>query len=96
MHVNTHINNLWRLIYYTQGGEFIRGQFDQKCKQLRILEARDAKDTNIVQREKMRVSLKKLDTRLMVALKAIQGTSKKIRDLTNAELFPQLCELLEG
>ncbi|KAH7441971.1 hypothetical protein KP509_03G064300 [Ceratopteris richardii] len=76
-----------------KAGEMIRISFDQKCQQLHDL---DAKGGDPVAIDKTRASLKKLDTRLIVALRTIHLASMRIQKLTNEELYPQLMELLGG
>lgn len=76
-----------------KAGERIRMDFDRKCKQLSNLDAR-GEDPNLI--DKTRAAVKKLDTRLMVALRAVHSASMRIQQLTNEELYPQLAELLGG
>lgn len=74
-------------------GKQLRNSFDLKFKQLHNF---DAKDGDQAVRDKLKASLKKLDTRLMVAIRAIRAASLRIQALTNEELYPQLCEMLDG
>ncbi|KAH7433425.1 hypothetical protein KP509_07G068800 [Ceratopteris richardii] len=74
-------------------GEILRISFDRKCQQLHNL---DAKGGDTIAIDQTRAALKKLDTRLIVALRAIHLASTRIQKLTNEELFPQLAELLGG
>ena len=67
--------------------------FDHTC---RLLHDLTAKDANRMVLDKIKVTLKELDAQLLVALMAMQASSKKIENLTNEELYPQLCRLLEG
>lgn len=76
-----------------KAGELIRIAFDRKCKQLTYLDAR-GEDPHLI--DKTRAAIKKLDTRLMVALRAVHSASMRIQQLTNEELYPQLAELLGG
>ncbi|MCO5548615.1 hypothetical protein L7F22_002075 [Adiantum nelumboides] len=76
-----------------KAGETIRIKFDRKCQQLHNLDARGG-DPGMI--DKTRAALKKLDTRLIVALRAIHLASMRIQKLTNEELYPQLAELLGG
>lgn len=79
--------------FILQDGKLLRINFDLKYKQLHDF---DAKGGNKDVRDKLRATLKKLDTRLMVAIRAIHAASLRVRALTNEELYPQLCEMLEG
>ncbi|MCO5613150.1 hypothetical protein L7F22_067426 [Adiantum nelumboides] len=74
-------------------GRLLRTAFDQKFKELHILNAEGGDQIN---RDKLKATIKKLDTRLLVAIRAISAASSRIQDLTNDELYPQLCEMLEG
>lgn len=76
-----------------KAGELIRLAFDRKCQQLHSLDAKGGDPTAI---DKTRAAVKKLDTRLMVALQAIHLASMRVQELTNEELYPQLAELLGG
>lgn len=76
-----------------KAGELIRIAFDRKCQQLHNL---DAKGGDPVAIDKTRAALKKLDTRLIVALRAIHLASMRIQKLTNEELYPQLDDLVGG
>ena len=76
-----------------QAGEIVRAVFDRKCRKLQQL---SAKGTDQIAIDKVRVSVKKLDSQLMVALQSIDLASTTIQRLTNEELYPQLVELLEG
>lgn len=76
-----------------KAGELIRIQFDRKCHQLQSL---DAKGGDPIAIDKTRAALKKLETRRVVALRAMYLASVKIQKLANDELFPQLAELLGG
>ncbi|KAI5085046.1 hypothetical protein GOP47_0001215 [Adiantum capillus-veneris] len=76
-----------------KAGEMIRIAFDRKCQQLHNLDAKGG-DPAVI--DKTRAALKKLDTRLIVAFRAIHLASMRIQKLTNEELYPQLAELLGG
>ncbi|KAH7299400.1 hypothetical protein KP509_24G009600 [Ceratopteris richardii] len=82
-----------KLYHELKEGNLLRVSFDQKFNELHNLNATDG---NQIQRDKLKATIKKLDTRLFVAVGAISATSARIQSLTNEELYPQLCEMLEG
>lgn len=73
-----------------QASEVLRSSFDQKCKLLRQKESRG--ETT----EKIRFTVKDLHSRVTVAIHRINSISKKIEEIRDAELQPQLEELIEG
>lgn len=82
-----------KLYHEVKDGKLLRIAFDLKYKQLHNFHA---KGGNKDVRDKLKATLKKLDTRLVVAIRAIRAASLRVEALTNEELYPQLCELLEG
>ena len=63
-----------------------------KCKILRQLESTEEKKKV----EKTRATVKDLHTRIRVAIHRIDTISKRIEELRDKELQPQLEELIEG
>ncbi|KAF3789648.1 hypothetical protein EJ110_NYTH17934 [Nymphaea thermarum] len=72
---------------------FIRREYDMQCKQLRHLQARDEKSVRI---DKTRARVKDLHSRILVAIQRIDSISRKIEELRDKELHPQLEELVGG
>ncbi|KAI4373623.1 hypothetical protein MLD38_011730 [Melastoma candidum] len=70
----------------------IRRDYDSKCKLLRQLESKKS-STSI---EKTRAVAKDLHSRIKVAIHRIDSISKRIEELRDRELQPQLGELIEG
>lgn len=64
-----------------------------QCKQLRHLQARDEKSERI---DKARARVKDLHSRILVAIQRIDSISRKIEELRDNELQPQLEELVGG
>ncbi|XP_047324273.1 protein ROLLING AND ERECT LEAF 2 [Impatiens glandulifera] len=76
-----------------KASQIIRGQYDAKCKLLRSLESTDESKTKI---DKVRAVVKDLHSRIRVAIHRIDTISKKIEELRDSELQPQLDELIDG
>lgn len=64
-----------------------------KCKILRHLESKGEKTSTI---DKTRAIVKDLHSRIRVAIHRIDSISKRIEELRDKELQPQLEELIEG
>lgn len=71
----------------------VRKDYDQKRKLLRLLESKGQSNDNI---DKTRAVVKDLHSRIRVAIERIDSISKKIEELRDKELQPQLEELIEG
>ncbi|KAF8039680.1 hypothetical protein BT93_B2021 [Corymbia citriodora subsp. variegata] len=76
----------------------IRRIYDIKCKILRQLESKGHLDSKERSERigKTRASIKDLHSRVIVAIHRIDSISKKIEELRDKELQPQLEELIEG
>eukprot|EP00262_Sarcandra_glabra_P022284 TRINITY_DN9834_c0_g1_i1.p1 TRINITY_DN9834_c0_g1~~TRINITY_DN9834_c0_g1_i1.p1 ORF type:complete len:755 (+),score=139.89 TRINITY_DN9834_c0_g1_i1:225-2489(+) len=72
---------------------FIRKEYDMQCKILRQKDSRAEKANRI---DRTRSIVKDLHSRIRVAIHRIDSISKKIEDLRDQELQPQLEELMEG
>ncbi|XP_054796891.1 protein ALTERED PHOSPHATE STARVATION RESPONSE 1-like [Prosopis cineraria] len=68
-------------------------KYDMKCKILRRLESKGEKSSTI---DKTRAVVKDLHSRIRVAIQRIESISKRIEELRDKELQPQLEELIEG
>ncbi|KAI3450104.1 hypothetical protein Pfo_006769 [Paulownia fortunei] len=73
-----------------KAGQVLRSHFDQKCKLLRQQESRGENT------DKTRARVKDLHSRIGVAIHRIDSISKKIEEIRDKELQPQLEELIEG
>lgn len=72
---------------------FIRREYDMKC---RLLREQDSKGGNTDRVDKIRATVKDLYSRIRVAIQRIDSISKRIEELRDKELQPQLEELIEG
>ncbi|KAK2377508.1 hypothetical protein QL285_078175 [Trifolium repens] len=76
-----------------KASEIVRKEYDMKCKILRNLESKAEKTSTI---DKTRAAVKDLHSRIRVAIHRIDSISKRIEELRDRELQPQLEELIEG
>lgn len=71
----------------------VRNGYDMKCKLLRDQESRGELAHRV---DKTRVLIKDLHSRILVAIKRMDSISKKIEEIRDNELQPQLEELVKG
>lgn len=64
-----------------------------KCKFLRQLESKGEKTSTV---DKTRAKVKDLHSRIIISIHRINSISKRIAELRDKELQPQLEELIEG
>lgn len=76
-----------------KASEMIRRDYDMKCKILRQLESKGESSNKI---DKTRAVVKDLHSRIRVAIHRINSISKRIEELRDTELEPQLEELISG
>ncbi|XLT02699.1 hypothetical protein HN51_052050, partial [Arachis hypogaea] len=76
-----------------KASKIIRNEYNTKCKILRHLESKGEKTHTI---DKTRAVVKDLHSRIRVAIHRIDSISKRIEELRDKELQPQLEELIEG
>ncbi|XVF46390.1 hypothetical protein PTKIN_Ptkin03bG0023000 [Pterospermum kingtungense] len=76
-----------------KASELVRSEYELKCKSLRQLESTAESSRKI---DKTRAVIKDLHSRIRVAIHRIHSISKRIEDLRDNELQPQLEELIEG
>ncbi|KAG4909346.1 hypothetical protein JHK87_055462 [Glycine soja] len=76
-----------------KASDLIRKEYDMKCKFLRNLESKGEKTSRI---DKMRAVVKDLHSRIRIAILRIDSISKRIEELRDKELTPQLEELIDG
>ncbi|KAK7300324.1 hypothetical protein RJT34_11167 [Clitoria ternatea] len=76
-----------------KASEIVRKEYDMRCKILRHLESKGEKTSTV---DKTRATVKDLHSRIRVAIHRIDSISKRIEELRDKELQPQLEELIEG
>lgn len=76
-----------------KASQMIRRLYDKKCKFLRQQESNEENPEKI---NRTRAVVKDLHSRVRVAIHRINSVSKKIEELRDTELQPQLEELIEG
>lgn len=76
-----------------KASEMIRREYDSKCRILRQLESKGVSSHKI---DKTRAVVKDLHSRIKVAIHRIDSISKRIEELRDKELQPQLEDLIEG
>ncbi|KAJ1381543.1 hypothetical protein SESBI_45023 [Sesbania bispinosa] len=76
-----------------KASEIVRKEYDMKCKILRNMESKGEKTSTV---DKTRATVKDLHSRIIVAIHRIDSISKRIEELRDRELQPQLEELIEG
>lgn len=79
--------------YRFQGSQTVRREYDEKCRILRELESEGKSSQRI---DKTRAVVKDLHSRIRVAIHRIDSISRRIEELRDNELQPQLEELIEG
>ncbi|KAL2322267.1 hypothetical protein Fmac_026646 [Flemingia macrophylla] len=96
----SHVSTLDRLYAWerklydeVKASGIVRKEYDIKCKVLQHLESKGEKTSTI---DKMRAVVKDLHSRIRVAILRIDSISKRIEELRDKELQPQLEELVEG
>lgn len=80
------------LVSYQASG-LIRSEYENKCK---LLREQDSKGESRQKIDKTRAVVKDLHSRIRVAIHRIDSISKRIEELRDKELQPQLEELIEG
>lgn len=100
MNSGSHASTLDRLYAWerklydeVKASEHVRKEYDLKCKFLRQLESGKESSIRI---DKTRALVKDLHSLLRVSVHRIDTISKKIEELRDVELQPQLEELIEG
>lgn len=78
---------------FFQASELVRRGYDIKCKHLRQLESKRERSEQI---DRTRAVVKDLYSRIKVAIHRIDSISKRIEEIRDRELQPQLEELIEG
>ncbi|KAB5541780.1 hypothetical protein DKX38_014754 [Salix brachista] len=78
-----------------KASEMLRREYDLGCRTLRQLES-SGKSLQNIKIDKTRAVVKDLHSRIRVSLHRIDSISKRIEELRDTELQPQLEELIEG
>ncbi|KAK6938389.1 protein of unknown function DUF632 [Dillenia turbinata] len=73
--------------------ERLRVIYEKKCKRLKVLDDRGAESSKI---DATQSSVKKLLTKINVAIRAVDAISSQIHKLRDEELQPQITELING
>ncbi|XP_004291725.1 PREDICTED: uncharacterized protein LOC101301359 isoform X2 [Fragaria vesca subsp. vesca] len=76
-----------------KASEMVRRDYDLKCKILRQLESKGESSQQV---DKTRAVVKDLHSRIRVAIHRIDSISKRIENIRDRELQPQLEELIHG
>ncbi|GAB2275049.1 hypothetical protein Dimus_009817 [Dionaea muscipula] len=76
-----------------KASQIVRRDYDTKCKVLRLQESKGESTQKI---DKTRAGVRDLHSRIGVAIHRIDTISKRIEELRDQELQPQLEELIEG
>lgn len=76
-----------------QAEEEERLKYDRKRQDLQILDEKGAETEKIIATEK---EIRKLSTRISIAIQVVNAISGKISKLRDDELWPQTCELIQG
>ncbi|XP_062191363.1 protein ALTERED PHOSPHATE STARVATION RESPONSE 1-like [Phragmites australis] len=82
-----------RLLEEVKAEEKIRVLYDQKHKELKKLDERGAEAHKL---EAIDINIRKLSTKISIAIQVVNTTSKKINKLRDEELWPQTRELIQG
>ncbi|XP_050223308.1 protein ALTERED PHOSPHATE STARVATION RESPONSE 1 [Mercurialis annua] len=100
MNSGSHVSTLDRLYAWerklydeVKASEMVRKEYDSKLTILRQLESKGEHSHKI---DKTRAVVKDLHSRIRVAIHRIDSISKKIEELRDKELQPQLEELIDG
>lgn len=78
---------------YPQAGDSIWKLYEKKCNQLRNHDARGDEGRTA---DKTRAAVKELYSRIVVTIRSAETISKRIDELRDQELQPQIIELLQG
>ena len=81
---------LWGVL---QAEEDERLKYDRKREELKMLDEKGAEAEKIMATEK---EIRKLSTKISIAIQVVNTISGKISKLRDEELWPQTCELIQG
>ncbi|KAL5993149.1 hypothetical protein ACLOJK_014071 [Asimina triloba] len=80
-------------LVFVMDEEKLRIIYEKQCKRLKILDDRGAESNKIDATE---ASIRKLLTKMSIAIKAVDAISSRIHKLRDEELQPQMTELIQG
>lgn len=80
-------------IFLLQQAESLRVELERK---LIVLKGQDAKNDERSSIDKTRAAIDALQTRMAVAIQAVDNCYSQVQKLRDDELYPQLLELLDG
>jgi excinuclease UvrABC helicase subunit UvrB len=80
-------------VFCKQDAEALRIELEKKFSLFRHQDHKN-EDQTIV--DKTRYSIKALQTRMVVAIEAVDNGARQVQKLRDEELYPQLLELLDG
>uniref|UniRef100_A0ACD5XUS9 Uncharacterized protein n=1 Tax=Avena sativa TaxID=4498 RepID=A0ACD5XUS9_AVESA len=82
-----------KLLQEVKAEEDERLKYDRKREKLKMLDQKGAEAEKIIATEK---EIRKLSTRISIAIQVVNTISGKISKLRDEELWPQTCELIQG
>ncbi|EHA8588851.1 nitrate regulatory gene2 protein [Cocos nucifera] len=82
-----------KLLHEVQAEEKMRALYDRKCKQLKHLSERGEEAHKL---EAVQILIRKLSTKIRIAIQIVDSISQKISKLRDDELWPQISELIQG
>lgn len=85
---------IWNvLMFWKQDAEALRIELEKKFS---LFRNQDHKNEDQIVIDKTRSSIKTLQTRMVVAIEAVDNGARQVQRLRDEELYPQLLELLDG
>ncbi|XP_010941397.1 uncharacterized protein [Elaeis guineensis] len=82
-----------KLLHEVEAEEKMRALYDRKCKQLKRLSERGEEAHKL---EAVQILIRKLSTKIRMAIQIVDSISQKISKLRDDELWPQISELIQG
>ncbi|MBA0734494.1 hypothetical protein Gogos_018398 [Gossypium gossypioides] len=82
-----------KLYEEVKAGDSTRKIYERKCSRLRN---QDVKGYDELTMDKTRAAVKDLYARILIAIRSAESISKRIQNLRDEELLPQIIELLKG
>uniref|UniRef100_A0ACD5XZ02 Uncharacterized protein n=1 Tax=Avena sativa TaxID=4498 RepID=A0ACD5XZ02_AVESA len=82
-----------KLLQEVKAEEDERLKYDRKREELKMLDQKGAEAEKIIATEK---EIRKLSTKISIAIQVVNTISGKISKLRDEELWPQTCELIQG
>lgn len=81
------------IVCVLQAEEKMRALYDRQREELKILDEKGAEADKLEATER---SIRKLSTKISIAIQVVNTISDKISKLRDEELWPQTCELIQG